>query len=66
MTRTDAEVVEAWTERASVLEFEAGYRRSEAEEKAASEFTGREAMVVAIHRAKLAASRDAKQGGLFG
>jgi hypothetical protein len=65
VTRTDAEVVEAFLERASVLEFEAGYRRSEAEEKAASEFTGREALVVAIHRQKLAAARDGRQGRMF-
>jgi len=65
VTRTDAEVVHAWEERAAILESEAGFRRSEAEEKAASEFTGREALVVAIHRQKLAAARDGRQGRMF-
>ncbi len=66
MTRPDAEAIAAWTERAAVREFEARMPRSQAEEAAASEFVGCEAVVVAIHRAKLAAARDAKQGGLFG
>lgn len=66
VTRPDAEVIAEWTERAAVREFEARMPRSQAEEAAASEFTGREAAVVAIHRAKLAAARDARQARLFG
>lgn len=63
--RTDAEVIDAWTERASVIEFDGGQPRSVAEELAASEFVGREAAVVAIYRAKLKAQLDKLQGGLF-
>jgi len=65
VTRTDAEVVHAWEERAAIREFSAGEPRSVAEEKAASEFAGREALVVAIHRQKLAAARDGRQARLF-
>ena len=63
--RTDAEVIDAWTERAAILESEARMPRSVSEERAATEFTGREAAIVAIYRAKLQAQRDKLQGGLF-
>ena len=65
MTRPDAEILDDFRERSAIVGADTGCLPWEADEKAASMFTGRELAIVRLHLAREKAKRDAAQARMF-